>query len=181
MSRVGARRRWIRRDEAAVSCPSGRWGRRRTRTAECWARLSAEDCYTALLRDDAAAVRPGASGEFSGSLSGRKFSATFEIRDNAVWRQGRIFLRCSLCGGRCTRLYMPLPDSWLACRRCWGLTYSSRTLQNYKDSLFGRGAFARMLAVSQRDWALLATHEKRKLRRNRSRENWAKRRNYTRR
>jgi hypothetical protein len=54
---------------------------------------------------------------------------------------GRLFLTCPRCQRPCTRLYVPLPSSWLACRGCWGLTYSSRTLLNYKDSPWGRGAF----------------------------------------
>jgi len=73
---------------------------------------------------------------------------------------------------------MPLEESWLACRRCWGLTYASRTLQNYKDSLWGRGAIARMFGTSQREWALLATYEKRKQHRGTSRERWATRNKY---
>ncbi len=35
---------------------------------------------------------------------------------------------------RATRLYVPTAASWAACRRCWGLTYQSRTQNNYKDS-----------------------------------------------
>jgi hypothetical protein len=81
----------------------------------------------------------------------RSLTANWEIRQNAVWQRGRVFLRCSRCRLLCTRLYMPLEESWLACRRCWGLTYASRTLQNYKDSLWGRGAIARMFGTSQRE------------------------------
>ena len=62
-------------------------------------------------------------------------------------------LRCPQCSLRCTRLYLPLNDSWLACRRCWGRTFPSRTLQNYKDSPWGRGMFARLFGTTQRDWA----------------------------
>ena len=38
-----------------------------------------------------------------------------------------------------------------------GLSYASRTLQNYKESVWGRGAFVQMFGTSQRDWAFLAT------------------------
>jgi hypothetical protein len=79
---------------------------------------------------------------------------TWEVRQNAVWRRGRVFLRCPRCQRCCTRLYLPLETLWLACRRCWGLTYVSRQLQNYKDSFWGRGTIARMFGTTQRDWAL---------------------------
>ena len=156
-----------------MSCPGGRWGRRRTRVTECWAVLRAEEVYTGLLKDNAEAVAPGALGTAIYTVGGRKVTANWEIRQNAVWRRGRVFLRCSRCSLLCTRLYLPLRDSWLACRRCWGLTYTSRTLQNYKNSLVGRGQFARMFGTSHRDWALAMTHEKRKERLERSRERWA--------
>src|SRR5262245_10924647 len=120
--------------QASVYCPGGRWGPRRTRVTECWAILPAEDLYTALLQRNAKAVGPGARGTVSYKPEGREVTASWEIRQNAVWRAGRVFLICPRCGRRCTRLYLPGPDSWLACRRCWGLTYSSRTLRNYKDS-----------------------------------------------
>ena len=173
-----ARRRWILPHEAAVSCPGGRWGRRRTRVTECWAVLRAEEVYTALLRDDASRVRPGATGTSTYTVEGREFNASWEVRQNAVWKRGRVFLQCPRCDTRCTRLYLPLCDSWLACRRCWGLTYASQTLQNYKDSPWGRGEFARMFGTSQRDWAFLTTYEKRTERLEASRERWGKRRRY---
>ena len=63
-----------------------------------------------------------------------------EVAANAVWRRGRVFFRCDRCAERCTRLYVPLPDSPIACRRCWGLSYPSRQ-RNYKGAgLFGTGA-----------------------------------------
>jgi hypothetical protein len=151
--------------EAAVRCPSGRWGPRRTRTSECWATLRAEDWYTALLNDNAIAVRPGARGIGTFKFStGTAVTASWEVRANSVWRRGRVFFRCPRCAGLRTRLYLPLEHSWLACRRCWGLTYTSRTLQNYKDSIWGRGRFAWLLGTTQRDWALLRTHDRRQVR-----------------
>ena len=176
MRRGGRRPRRVRREDAPVWCPGGRWGPRRTRVTECWSLVRAEDVYTALLQHDASRVRPGAKGTSTYTVEGREFNASWELRQNAVWRGGRAFLRCPRCGRRCTRLYLPLRDSSLACRRCWGLTYGSRTLQNYKDSLWGRGPIARMFGTSQRDWAVLATFEKRKERLERSRERWAQRR-----
>jgi hypothetical protein len=164
----------LRRANAPVSC-AGRWGRRRARVTECWAVLRAEDCYTAMLRDNAPRVKPGAKGSVQWSFPGRSLEASWEIRPNAVWRRGRIFLLCRSCARLCTRLYLPLEDSSLACRRCWGLTYSSQTLANYKESLYGREVWARRWATSQRQWALLATREKRKERLTRCRERWATR------
>ena len=140
--------------------------------------LRAEDVYTALLQENGRKVRPGAGGSLEYAVEGRTFRADWEVRQNAVWRRGRVFLRCVRCSGRCTRLYLPLADLWLACRRCWGLTYSSKTLQNYKDSLWGRGSFAKMWRTSQRDWAFLTTDERRKERRRKSRQRWAARRSY---
>ena len=127
------------------------WDRRRTRTNECWATLRAEQLYTALLRDDASSVRPGAKGEATYTLEGRDdVSVTWEIQRNEVWRWGRVFWACRRCGRRCTRLYLPLENSEPACHRCWSLTYASRTLQSYENTLWGRGMFARMFGTWQR-------------------------------
>lgn len=63
----------------------------------------------------------------------------WEIRRNAVWRCGGVFLRCDRCSRRCTRLYLPRVDPDLARRTCWGLTHESRSRRNYKDTLYGRG------------------------------------------
>jgi hypothetical protein len=138
--------------------------------------VARRDVYTLLLADDAARMRPGARGTSAYTAEGREFSFGWEARQNAVWRRGRVFLRCPRCYRRCTRLYVPAEEFWLACRRCWGLTYPSRTLQNYKDSLWGRDPIARMLGTSQ--WALQMTHDNRKERLERSRERWAERTRY---
>ena len=166
------------RAHALPVCWPGRWGPRRVRVGECPRTLRAEDLYTNLLRDNAAAVVPGRAGEVTFSVAGRSLTAAWEIRRNAVWRRGRVFLRCPRCGGRCTRLYLPRADAGLACRRCWGLTYTSRTRQNYNDSPWGRGALARMWGETQREAAMLATVERRREQRERSRERWAERRQY---
>jgi hypothetical protein len=178
MTRGGRRRRCITRADAPVCCLGGRWGPRRTRVAECWTVIRAEDVYTGLLRDNASAVRPGARGTATYTFQGCEVTASWEVRQNAVWRRGRVFLACPRCGQRCCRLYLPLKDSWLACRMCWGLTYASRTLQNYKDSLYGRGVFARMFGTSQREWASVNTYEARKRRREAARKRWEERRRW---
>jgi hypothetical protein len=175
-----ARRRWILPHQAAVSCPGGRWGRRRTRVTECWTILKAEDFYTQLLREDAAKVRPGAAGSAIYTLKAEVYRVEWEVRENSVWRRGRVFWRCPRCRRRCTRVYLPLETSWPACRRCWGLTYSSRKLQNYKDSIWGRGIFAKMFGTSQRDQAYQTTRDCRTQRRALSRRRWTDRRAFLR-
>ena len=80
--------------------------------------LRAEDVYTALLHSDATKVGSGVRGTVTYKLEERDVTADWEIRQNAVWRRGRLFLECPRCQRRCTRLYLPLADSWLACRRC---------------------------------------------------------------
>jgi hypothetical protein len=179
MARGGRRKRWISRGDVSVWCPAGRWGPRRTRVTECWAVLRAEDLYTDMLRRDAVAVRPGARGHVTYTLTGgRDVKARWEIRENSIWRRGRVFFECPRCNHRCTRLYLPLADSWLACRACWGLTYQSRTLVNYKDSSWGRSAFAQFFGTTQRDWAYEQTDENRRHRRRESRKRWTLRREY---
>jgi hypothetical protein len=131
---------------------------------ECWAIIRAEDCYTALLHSCRKDATPGLRASLNWVIGGRGLSADCEVRPNKIWRIGRLFLICPRCHKRCTRLYLPLEASWLACRRCWGLTYNSRTLSNYKDTLWGRGAFAKVFGTSQRDWAYEATSERRKTR-----------------
>ena len=169
----------ISRADAAVTCPTGRWGRRRVRVTECWAVLRAEELYTALLRDDAKAVAPGARGTVTYTPEGHSVTAIWEVRPNAVWRRGRVFLTCPRCSCRCSRLYLPRSDSWLACRQCWGLTYGSRTLRNYKPSLWGRGRFAAMFGTTQRDMAVDQAQTARHERHARSAERWRERASLT--
>ena len=175
----GYRRRWIQWD-AAVWCPGGRWGPRRTRVSECYATIRSETLYSALLLDkERSKAGPNARGSATFHIGDREVTVAWELRANAVWTHGRLFLKCPRCTGCCTRLYLPLSHSAIACRSCWGLTYNSRTLSNYKDSLWGRGSLARMFATSQRDWAYLTTDEARKARREASRERWRRRREST--
>jgi hypothetical protein len=172
--RGGRRPRWAPKNELRVY-GHGRWGPRRVRTSECFTVIRAEDVYTALLRDDADRVSPGARGTTTWKWRDREATAGWEVRQNAVWRRGRVFLRCPRCLRRCTRVYVPLKTSWPACRRCWGLSYDSRQLLNYKDTLWGRGALARMFATTQRDWAFQATSDKRQERSERARKRWSER------
>ena len=167
----------MNRTNAALSViASGRWGRRRVRVTECYAVLRAEDAYTTVLRDCGGQATLGRRVTVECSISGRDMTAVCEVRANAIWRGGRLFYRCPRCDRRCTRLYLPLADSRLACRRCWGLTYNARTLANYKDTPWGRGALARMFGTTQRDWAYDATDGRRKSRRAASRRRLAERR-----
>jgi hypothetical protein len=76
--------------------------------------------------------------------------------------------RCRI--GHCTRLYFPLPDSPLACRRCWGLTYASRQHRNYTD----RGPL--WAGFSHRDSAYVQTEEARERNYEASVKRWAERR-----
>src|SRR5215470_8030347 len=70
--------------------------------------------------------------------------------------------------------FRSMTPGWRA-RRCWGRTDPSRTLQNYKDSPWGRGMFARLFGTTQRDWAFQTTHDNRIGRRECARERWSQR------
>jgi hypothetical protein len=95
MSDGGRRRRSITRFDAPVWCPGGRWGRRRTRTDECYAIFKAEDLYTEILRRDDTLARPGSQGTGNDTIEGRDYPVRWEIRANAVWRRGRVFYVCA--------------------------------------------------------------------------------------
>ena len=172
-------RRYILPSEAAAFA-SGRFGRRRARTSECWAVFRAEDCYTSLISTSPVTLRPGHRATLTWKVRERQLEADCELRSNAVWRHGRLFFGCPKCGRRCTRLYVPTKTSGLGCRRCWGLTYISRALLNYKDSPWGRGAFARIFVTSQRDWAYQTTDECRQKRMEASRARWKARASFLR-
>jgi hypothetical protein len=102
------------------------------------------------------------------------------VRSHAVWRHGRLFLRCPWCGARCTRLYLPDPRSaGPACRRCLGLTYASRATRTYRDTLWGRGRLAACLFdTTQREWAYMKTDRARERRAEACAERWAYRRRF---
>ena len=153
----------------------GRWGRRRVRTTECRT-FKAEDLYSTLLTD-VRRFQPGERGHATYAFDENQVVIAYEIRANSVWRSGRVFFRCPRCERRCTRVYVPKCDSaGPACRLCWGLTYSSRSLRSYKNTVWGRGFIARMIGETQRDRALEATVESRADRRADSLERWAYRR-----
>lgn len=121
-------RRYVRPTDAAVWVASGRWGPRRVRVTECWAILRAEITYDELLQQNHY-VRPGGRGEMrcAFSANAQEWRVEFEVRSNAVWRQGRLFYLCPRCAKRATRLYMPTEALQPRCRTCWGLSYESRT------------------------------------------------------
>jgi hypothetical protein len=131
MGRGGARRRYVTREETPVTC-AGRWGAKRVRVTQCWAVLEAERLYTELMRDDPTKMRPGGRGSVKWTLPSHSVTLDWELRANAVWRFGRLFLRCPQCDRLATRIYVPTAETWAACRRCWGLTYESRQHGNYK-------------------------------------------------
>ena len=152
----------------------GRWGRRRVRTSECRT-FRAEELYSTLLTD----VRkfgPGDRGKATYAFEGAKLVIDYEVRGNSVWRSGRVFFRCPRCERRCTRVYVPRCDAGPACRLCWGLTYPSRSLRSYKNTVWGRGIVAKVIGETQRDRAIEATLEARADRRAASAERWAYRR-----
>lgn len=182
MNRGGRRQRFIRRWDAPVWCRAGRWGPRRVRTNECHV-VRAEELYTTLLREAAKGHRigPGSAGTANYLLCGHSLTASWEIRANPIWRFGRVFFRCARCGRLCSRLYLPLADLDLRCRRCYGLSYASRTLQNYKDSLWGNRRFAAIFGTTQRDWAYLMTHDRQAANRQSCAERQLARRRYWRR
>jgi len=106
--------------------------RRKRRVSECFAVVRAEDSYKTLqgakplYRELQARVRfPDAS---------RRIRA--ELRSHPIWRHGRLFYRCSRCGRRCTRLYVPCPGDQVACRICHRLTYFTQQAHNYKLPAF---------------------------------------------
>ena len=134
-----------------ASCAGGRWGRRRTRVTECYSLIRAEDSIHRPPRGRRLACVAGCPRKRN--TQHRRPGAFFRMGDS--FQRGlevrAVFLRCPQCRSRCTRLYLPLETSWPACRNCWGLTYQSRTLYNYKNSLWGRW-LARLFGTSQRDW-----------------------------
>ena len=142
--------------DARVHCPRGRWGPRRVRVDECEAAFCAETLYALFIRTDVTAIP--ATGTLFHRYAGRELATSWRRTDNVVWRYGRVFLICPRCRERRTRLYVPVVGAAAACRSCWGLTYASRTQYNHKDSPVGRGLVARLLPMTQRERALLATY-----------------------
>ncbi len=178
--RGGRRKRSIDRFTAPVWCPGGRWGGRRVRTSECEMQIRSETVYIELLKQAAQGQQlgPGSRGTVTYQWNGRELVANWEVLANSVWRFGRVFFRCSRCRRLCTRLYVPLENLDFGCRRCWGLSYASQTLQNYKNTLWGRSQFAKMFMTTQRDWSFSMTCERRERRAEAAAERWNKRKKY---
>lgn len=76
-----------------------------------------------------------------------------EAVPNAVWRRGRLFLRCPRCSGRVTRLYIPKAGLQPGCRRCWQLNYWSQSWSYKACGAFGAlfGPVAYVTTDSRRD------------------------------
>jgi hypothetical protein len=143
----------------------GRWGRRRVCVTECAATLTSEDVYS-FFSESGLALRPGVRGRLRFTVAGMGEPIDFEVRPNLVWRRGRVFLRCTHCRRRCTRLYMPCLEDPLRCRQCWRLTYESAQSHNYR----GSGLFSSRMA------SVMNTFYRREERRSQSLARWEKRR-----
>jgi hypothetical protein len=169
-------RRSIEPRDVPVWIASGRWGPKRIRVSQCPVVLRAEAVYTGLLRDNHQQARPGAEGSLSCTFEGQSepLTADWELRANAVWRFGRLFLRCPACARRATRLYVPKlgVGFGLRCRRCWGLTYESRQERSYKAS----GGRRNPPSMSHRELSRWYTDGARKQRAAASEARWAERR-----
>ena len=153
--RGGVRRRYIEPGRDAATWCAGRWGPRRVRVSQCWATLRAEDVYTEAMRVNLSVTRPGARGGLTFTLCDRSFEIQWQIRSNAVWRFGRLFLICPHCSRRVTRIYVPTAESSARCRACWGLSYSSRQ-NSYKRT--GLSAFLGPIGASETEHAEAASH-----------------------
>jgi len=147
---------------------SGRWGRRRARVSQCAAILAAELVYDRMVCDGST-FGPGSQAMLSWTPqpgSGQSWDIRAELLPNAVWRRGRLFLRCPHCEQRATRLYVPIAALEPRCRRCWGLSYESQSW-SYKAT----GAFAFLGPL-----AYATTLERKKERKRASRDRYDARR-----
>jgi hypothetical protein len=108
----------------------------------------------------------------SGRVNSRTFDVGWRVRPNCIWKYGRVFLVCGTCGRLATRLYVPTPAASAACRTCWGLTFESRTLYNYKDV----GVLKEELGLTARNLAWLDTSRRRTALRRAARDRAARRR-----
>ena len=102
-----------------------------------------------------------------------------EVRPNAVWKRGRLFLRCPTCQRRATRVYVPVPDQEPRCRRCWGLSYQSQTW-TYKTSGFLAAVLGPEAAAALGSAAAATTRIRRKERRDAARARYTERRSFLR-
>jgi hypothetical protein len=157
--------------EALRGWISGRWGPRRVRVTECAAVFRAEELYDRIVR--ARRVNPpGARGYMETSADAPEWRLAFDGTANRQWTLGRLFYLCPRCASRATRLYAPTVEDRPECRRCWGLTYSSRLRTNYKGRPF--------CGISASEWARSETAERRQAARAAARERYMGRRQYLR-
>jgi hypothetical protein len=171
MGRRGGRRarRYIIAGEVTVWVSSGRWGPRRARVEQCPAVLGAEFVYGQMICDGPQFC-PGSRAAISWKPkdgSGRSWDIKAEVVANAVWRRGRLFLRCPHCGQRATRLYVPIAGLEPRCRRCWGLSYASQSWSYKPAGFLGRmlGPIAYATTSERRNRrriAALARYDKRR-------------------
>jgi hypothetical protein len=97
------------------------------RVEECAAALRAEEVYRVLIAECRDELRPGARGTVTWRAPGRAYHLAWCVRRNLLWRHGRVFLLCPQCTARVARVYAPVESAAAACRRCWGLSYVSRS------------------------------------------------------
>ena len=159
------RRRYVVPGEVPVWVSTGRWGPRRARVEQC-ATLAAELLYHRMICDGVK-FAPGWRKRFTCTVGDVQFpNIAAEVISNAVWRRGRLFLRCPACNRRATRLYVPIAGLQPRCRRCWGLNYTSQSW-SYKAT----GVFAALGPI-----AYSATYDRRQERRMASLARYAARR-----
>lgn len=151
--RRGGRRQ---RRARSRSGQAARWGPRLARVKQC-VTLADELVYDKLLRDGEALV-PGWCAMLTWAPNGSAPGATpwyvdAEVLANAVWRHGRLFLQCPACRRLATRLYVPLVGVQPLCRRCWGLSYESRSWSYKATGFLGRafGPVAYVTTICRRE------------------------------
>src|SRR4029453_14038860 len=83
----------------------GRWGPRHLRVDEVAAVAKAEEVYDRLLRDRPGNMCVGTDGELSWRVAGRPLKLRWVLRSNRIWRGGRGFLLCPVCGRTKSRGY----------------------------------------------------------------------------
>jgi hypothetical protein len=154
--RQGGRRlrRYIIPGQVPVWVSSGRWGPRRARVGQCAAIVAAELVYGKLVCDGTK-FGPGWRAMLSWKPhgdTGRSWDIKAEVLANAVWRRGRLFLRCPHCDQRATRLYVPVVGLEPRCRRCWGLSYESQSWSYKGTGFWGRlmGPLAHATTIERR-------------------------------
>lgn len=151
---------------------TGRWGPRRVLTNECYAALTAETAYDRLVHDAISVMRVGARGDLLWRVGERTFEVSWELRQNSIWKFGRAFLICRICGRLATRIYLlTIEASAPACRRCLGMSYASRQL-NYRDVgvLKEFGVTSRLLAYRETELRRTASRRAARDRRARRRQ-----------